>query len=140
MLFLAGAAFAYYVIMEPAFTFMFAQGGDMVTLMPAADKFLTGIGLLLVGFGMAFEIPIVVFYAIGLGLIPYSKLRESWRYVYVGLAIVAAVATPDWSPVTMGALGGALLALYEGSLALARVVFGKRIKEQQQAVLAEAEF
>jgi sec-independent protein translocase protein TatC len=137
-LFLAGAAFAYYVIMKPAFTFMFAQGGDMVTLMPAADKFLTGIGLLLVGFGMAFEIPILVFYAIGLGLIPYRKLRESWRYVYVGLAIVAAVATPDWSPVTMGALGGALLALYEGSLALARFVFAKRIREQQDA-LAEAD-
>jgi sec-independent protein translocase protein TatC len=79
-----------------------------------------------------------VFYAIGLGLIPYRKLRESWRYVYVGLAIVAAVATPDWSPVTMGALGGALLALYEGSLALARFVFAKRIREQQDA-LAEAD-
>jgi sec-independent protein translocase protein TatC len=137
-LFLAGAAFAYYVIMTPAFTFMFAQGGDLVTLVPAADRFLTGIGLMLVGFGMAFEIPILVFYAIGLGLIPYKKLRENWRYVYTGLAVVAAVATPDWSPVTMGALGLSLLALYEGSLMFARIVFSKRIKEQQAEALAEA--
>lgn len=138
VLFVAGAAFAYYVIMTPAFTFMFAQGGDSVALIPAADKFLTGIGLMLVGFGMAFEIPILVFYAIGWGLIPYSKLRANWRYVYTGLAVIAAVATPDWSPVTMGALGGSLLLLYEGSLGLARLVFAKRIKEQKAEALAQA--
>ncbi|PKQ17150.1 MAG: twin-arginine translocase subunit TatC [Actinobacteria bacterium HGW-Actinobacteria-7] len=139
ILFLGGAGFSYYVIMKPAFQFMFAQGGNLVKVVPAADRFLTGIGLLFVGFGIAFEVPIVVFYSIGLGLIPYSKLRESWRYVYTVLAVVAAVATPDWSPVTMGALGGALVVLYEASLALARFVFAKKIKEQRQAALVEAD-
>jgi sec-independent protein translocase protein TatC len=62
--------------------------------------------------------------------------------VYAGLAITAAVATPDWSPVTMGALGASLVVLYEGSLAFARVVFSARIKEQaalasEEAALAE---
>jgi len=128
--FLSGAYFAYAVIMEPAFQFMFAQGNDLVQLLPAADKFLTGIGLLLVGFGLAFELPIVVFYAIGFGLIPYRKLRAGWRYAYSGLAIVAAVATPDWSPVTMGLLGASLIVLYEGSLIFSRFVFAKRIREQ----------
>lgn len=131
--FLAGALFARYVILYPAFQFMFAQGGDMVGVVPYADKYMTGIGLLLVGFGIAFELPILVFYAIGFGLIPYKKLRENWRYVYAGLAIVAAVATPDWSPVTMGLLGGALIVLYEGSLILSRIVFAKRIKAAQMA-------
>jgi sec-independent protein translocase protein TatC len=137
LLFLAGAGFAYGVIMQPAFEFMFAQSGDMLTLIPSADRFLTGIGLLLIGFGLAFEIPIVVFYAIGFGVIPYKKLRASWRYVYAGLALVAAVATPDWSPVTMGLLGASLVVLYEASLLLARFVFGKRIREQE-ALAAEA--
>jgi sec-independent protein translocase protein TatC len=137
-LFLGGAAFAYGVIMEPAFTFMFGQTGETIAIIPSADRFLTGITLLLVGFGIAFEVPIVVFYAIGFGLIPYKKLRASWRYVYSGLAIVAAVATPDWSPITMGALMGALVVLYESSLLLARVAFSARIKEQQIEALAEA--
>lgn len=136
VLFLAGALFAYAVIMRPAFEFMFTQGGELVRLLPSADRFLTGIGLLLIGFGIAFEVPIIVFYAIGFGLIPYEKLRANWRYAYVGLALVAAVATPDWSPVTMGLLGGSLVVLYEGSLLLARVVFAKRIKERQ-ALAAE---
>lgn len=132
ILFLAGAAFAYGVIMKPAFEFMFSQGGDMIEIVPSADRFLTGIGLLMVGFGVSFEIPIVVFYAIGFGLIPYRKMRENWRFAYTGLSIVAAVATPDWSPVTMGLLGGSLAILYEGSLLLARMVFAKRIREQEE--------
>ncbi len=136
LLFLAGAGFAYGVIMKPAFEFMFAQGGDLVAMIPSADRFLTGIGLLLVGFGLAFEIPIAVFYAIGFGLIPYRKMRENWRYSYTALAVIAAVATPDWSPITMGALGASLLVLYEGSLLFARVAFAKRIKEQD-ALAAE---
>jgi len=137
-LFLAGAAFAYGVIMEPAFTFMFGQTGDVIAIIPSADRFLNGITLLLIGFGLAFEVPIVVFYAIGFGLIPYKKLRANWRFVYAGLAVVAAVATPDWSPVTMGALGAALVLLYESSLLFARAVFAKRIKEQELEALAVA--
>jgi sec-independent protein translocase protein TatC len=139
ILFLGGAGFAYGVIMRPAFEFMFAQAGGMVEVMPSADKFLTGITLLMVGFGMAFEIPILVFYSIGFGLIPYRKLRQSWRFVYTGLALVAAVATPDWSPVTMGALGGALIVLYESSLLLAKFAFAKRIKEQEELALVVAD-
>lgn len=130
-LFLAGCAFVYYIIMRPAFTFMLSQGGALVENLADANKYLNGIGLMMVGFGLAFEIPIVVFYSIGFGLIPYAKLRANWRYVYAGLAVIAAIATPDWSPVTMGALGGSLVALYEGSLLLAKVAFAKRIKEQE---------
>jgi sec-independent protein translocase protein TatC len=134
-LFLSGASFAYFVIMEPAFEFMFAQGADLVGLIPSADRFLTGITMMMVGFGMAFEIPILVFYAIGFGLIEYRKLRASWRFVYTGLALVAAIATPDWSPITMGALGGSLILLYESSLLLARFAFAARIKEQEELAL-----
>ena len=139
ILFVGGAAFAYGVIMYPAFQFMYAQAGSMVQILPSADKFLSGIMLLLVGFGLAFEVPIVVFYSVGFGLIKYKKLRENWRFVYTALAIVAAVATPDWSPITMGALGAALAILYESSLLLARFSFAKRIREQAEE-LAELEW
>lgn len=132
LLFATGVAFAYLVIMEPAFEFMLAQGGILVDALPDANRYLSGIGLLMIGFGIAFEIPIVVFYSIGFGLIPYRKLREQWRYVYVGLALIGAIATPDWSPVTMGLLAGALAVLYEGSMLLARVTFAKRIREQER--------
>lgn len=139
LLFLAGCAFVYTIIMRPAFQFMLSQGGDLVQNLADANKYLGGISLMMVGFGLAFEIPIIVFYAIGFGLIPYRKLRANWRYVYAGLAVIAAIATPDWSPVTMGALGGSLVLLYEGSLLLARATFAKRIREQDQFALEAGE-
>lgn len=137
-LFAAGVLFAYFIIMKPAFEFMLSQGGELVQNLPDANRYLNGIGLLLIGFGAAFQIPIIVFYAIGFGLIPYKKLRANWRYVYAGLSIVAAVATPDWSPVTMGLLGGSLFVLYEGSMLLARTVFARRIRQQELDALEDA--
>jgi len=129
-LFVAGNAFCYKIILNTAIGWMLGQAGTNIAVVPAADKFLSGITLLMLGFGIAFELPIIVFYAIGFGLIPYAKLRASWRYVYVALMIIASVATPDWSPITMGLLFGALVFLYEGSLLLSRLVFGKRIRQQ----------
>jgi sec-independent protein translocase protein TatC len=89
--------------------------------------------MMLIGFGVGFELPLVVFYLIGLNIVSYDKIRGGWRYAYVVIIIVASVATPDWSPWTMGGLAGALILLYEGSLGLSRIVFSKRIKEQRKA-------
>lgn len=136
VLFLAGVGFCYYVILHPAFAWMIGQGGDIVSIIPDATKFLSAITLLLLAFGAAFQLPLIVFYLIALGVAPYSAFRENWRYAYVALVIFAAGATPDWSPVTMGALAGALIGLYELSLLIARLVFQKRIKAQ---ALAEAD-
>ncbi|MDP2182628.1 MAG: twin-arginine translocase subunit TatC [Actinomycetota bacterium] len=132
VLFIAGNAFAYYVILDPAFKWMLGQvAGGSVEVLPDASKFLSGVTLLMLGFGLAFELPVVVFYLLLFDFISYKKLRASWRVVYVLLMLVAAIATPDWSPVTMGALFAALIALYEGSLGLARLVLAKRIAQQK---------
>ena len=139
VLFVAGNAFCYTIILRTALEWMLGQAPTGIVVVPAADQFLSGITLLLLGFGIAFELPIIVFYAIGFGLIPYAKLRAAWRYVYVALMIVASVATPDWSPVTMGALFAALVVLYEASLLLSRMVFGKRIRQQAIDAAADAE-
>ena len=67
----------------------------------------------------------------------YKKLRGSWRVVYVVLMVVSAMATPDASPVTMLLMFAAMIALYEGSLLIARVVLGRRIKRQNERLAAE---
>jgi sec-independent protein translocase protein TatC len=133
-LFLAGNAFAYFVVLGPAFEWILSQANsDIVTILPEASRYLTGIVMLLLGFGLAFEIPIVIFYLVAFDVVSYRKMRANWRISYVVLMVVAAVATPDWSPVTMGLLFAALLALYEGSLFIARIVLSRRIKAQEAA-------
>ena len=83
------------------------------------------------GFGIAFELPILIFYLVIFNIVSYKKLRRSWRYVYVGLMVFSAIVTPDANPVTMFLMFAALLVLYEASLFVARIVLMRRIKQQQ---------
>ena len=137
ILFLSGVAFCYFIILGTAFQWILAQGGPVVGLTPDAVKFFQGVVLMLLGFGVGFELPVVVFYLVIFNIVPYKKLRASWRIVYVVLMVVASAATPDWSPATMGGLYAALVALYEVSMLLARVTLRKRIAAQRAAELAE---
>ena len=80
----------------------------------------------MIGFGVAFELPLIIFYLSVFHFVSYAAFRSAWRYVYVGLLVGSAVITPDGSPVTLGLMYGALLSLYEISLAIARVVITAR--------------
>ena len=70
-------------------------------------------------------------------MVPYKKLRGSWRGVYVGLMVFSAMVTPDASPVTMLLMFAALIVLYEGSLLVSRIVLAKRIKKQNEELARE---
>ena len=94
--------------------------------MPDAEDFLNIFMLLELGFGIAFQLPLVIFYLSILHLVPYKSFREQWRYVYVGLLILSATVTPDASPVTMVLMFAALISLYEVALAIARLVITAR--------------
>jgi sec-independent protein translocase protein TatC len=136
VLFLSGVAFAYFQVLYPGFQWMLAQGG-FVEVQPRADQWMTAVMMFLLGFGTAFELPVVVFALMVLRIVPYAKLRAQWRVVYVILMVVASVATPDWSPVNMLVLFLTLTVLYEGSMLAARIVLRKRIEAER---LADLEF
>lgn len=132
LLFALGVAFCYTQVLGVAFDWMLGQAGDAVATIPSASQYFNGATLLMIGFGIGFELPVVVFYLVLFDIVPYHKLRSNWRVSYVVIMIVASVATPDWSPVTMGALFAALVALYEGSLLFARVLLSKRIAARRE--------
>ena len=131
VLFAGGVTFAHQVILGTAFEWITGQAWEGVTQMPEASTYFTGATLLLLGFGAAFQLPVIVFYLMIFNIVPYEKLRKNWRIVYTVLIFASASATPDWSPVTMLALFAALVVLYEISMALARVVLAKRIARQK---------
>lgn len=72
-------------------------------------------------------------------IVPYKKLRGSWRVVYVVLMVISAMITPDASPVTMLLLFAAMIVLYEGSLLIARIVLARKIKRQAAEAAKEEE-
>ena len=131
-LFIFGTVFCYLIILHPAFQWLTDQVSGLGVVEPNAASYVDVIIKFEIGFGVAFELPIVIFYLVIFNIVPYKKLRSSWRFVYVGLMVFSAMVTPDANPVTMLLMFAALVGLYEASLLIARIVLRKRIKKQQQ--------
>lgn len=129
-LFILGTVFCYLVILHPAFQWLTDQTSGLGTVAPNAASYVDVIIKFEIGFGIAFELPIVIFYLVIFNIVPYKKLRGSWRYIYIGLMVFSAMVTPDANPVTMLLMFAALLALYEVSLLVARVALTRRLKRQ----------
>ena len=121
-LFFLGMLFCYFIILNTAIGWMIGQSQEFAGTINEASDYLNIIMMFEIGFGIAFQLPLVIFYLAILHLIPYKDMREQWRYVYVGLMILSAVVTPDASPVTMVLMFAALILLYEVALAVARYV------------------
>jgi len=133
VLFIIGVVFCYLMILPASFAWLAAQSGTIMAFTPTAGDLLVVVEFFLLGFGICFETPVVVFYCVYFGVMPYAKLRSNWRFIYVGIVIAAAMITPDWSPVSMGALSIAMIVLYELSMLACRVVLAKKIKAQKAA-------
>lgn len=131
-LFIGGTIFCYCIILDPAFQWLTDQATGFATILPEASQWVDIIIKFELGFGIGFEMPLVVFYLVMFGVVPYKKLRASWRGVYVGLLVFSAMVTPDASPVTMGLMFAAMVVLYEVSLLAARVGLRRRIKRQEE--------
>ena len=129
-LFVAGVLFAYFLILPTAVEWLLAQHTQYTFEVPQAQPWLAGVSLLLLAFGISFELPLVIFALIGLGIISYPAIRESWRVAYVAIFVAAALITPDRGPVTMVALAIAMLFLYEGGLLAARFILASKVDEQ----------
>lgn len=125
-LFFFGMVFCYFVILQATFGWLLEQTGDFATAFPNAEDYINIITLLELGFGVVFELPLVIFYLSIFHLVPYKTFRENWRIIYVVLLVGCAMVTPDASPVTMFLMFAAVIMLYEVSLAIARRVIVAR--------------
>ncbi len=136
-LFIIGTIFCYFIILPPAFQWLTDQAAGFATVLPEAKAWIGIIIKFEIGFGFAFELPLIVFYLTVFEIIPYAKLRNSWRVVYIVLMLIAAMVTPDASPVTMLLMFAAMILLYELSLLIARFVLGNKIKKQKEELEEE---
>lgn len=120
LLFIGGAAFAFFLVLPPALVWLLNQGAGQLNLINRADDYINFVSLFALSFGVTFEAPLVIMLLIKLGIVDRAKLRKNWRIAYVASFVIAAMATPDWSVPPMLILGVALVILFEISLFLAR--------------------
>lgn len=121
-LFIGGVVFCYY-ISPRAFAFFFrinqSMGVDVeLTLQP----YLYFLLRLLLVFGLAFELPLVLMFLGIVGIVNSRHLLEWWKQAVVVIFIIAAIATPTTDPVTMLFMAGPLVLLYVLSIGLVRLV------------------
>ena len=125
-LFFLGMIFCFFVVQPAAFGWLLDQTFEFAQSMANAEDYLNIYMLLEIGFGLAFQLPLVIFYLSVLHLVPYKTFREQWRIAYVAFMVLSAVVTPDASPVTMIIMFAILIALYEVALLVARFIITAR--------------
>ena len=110
ILFLAGAAFAYFVMLPASLTFLLEFLG--VATKPRLSSYINFITNLIFWMGIAFQFPIIIFSLAKLKVISVKALASGWRYALVLIAILAAMITPTVDPVNMALLMAPLFLLY----------------------------
>ncbi|MBX7496669.1 twin-arginine translocase subunit TatC [Qipengyuania sp. 6B39] len=132
VLFTAGAALAYYVVMPTAFAWFLGfegeAGGLKIEALPTANEYLGLVMQFILAFGMSFLLPVLLLLLHRAGIVSRAQLAGARRYVIVGILILAAVVTPP-DPGSQLLLAIPLFLLFEGSLLLMRLTERKRSQE-----------
>ncbi|MGX9226166.1 twin-arginine translocase subunit TatC [Streptomyces albus] len=117
-LFLAGACLAYVLLPKAAKTLLDFSPEGAGNLIPL-DDFLDIVTRLVIVFGLAFELPLLLVLLNFGGILTGKRLLGWWRgMVVVGITVFAAVATPTGDPLTMCALAAPIVLLYFGAVAI----------------------
>lgn len=123
VLFVAGVAFAYFVVMPPAVKFLLGFNDSQFAVEVRARDYYSFFSTTVLAGGLLFQLPLAIVAVTRLGIVSVEQLRANRRYAYLGLAILAA-ALPGVDPVSMLIEMVPLLVLYELSILLARA-FGR---------------
>jgi sec-independent protein translocase protein TatC len=126
-LFLLGSAFAY-LSMPAALRFLVRIGGPGVIPFLGAEEYLNFVGLMLLGFGVTFELPMVLIFLGLAGAITVEQLRKQRRVAIVAITILAAVVTPSQDPLTMLLMAVPLYLLYEATIVVLRIAMRRRAR------------
>ena len=116
-LFAFGTTFAY-VTLPAALRFLVGIAGPDVTVLFGAQQYINFVGLMLLAFGVTFQLPLVLFFLGLVGVLTVKQLREHRRMAAVGTAGLSAVVTPTQDPFTMLAMWIPLYLLYELTILL----------------------
>lgn len=119
LLFLVGIAFAYFVVMPAAVSFLLDFNDTQFNVQVRARDYYSFFSMTMLAGGIVFQMPLAILAVTRLGIVSVAQLTANRRYAYLAIAVLAA-ALPGVDPVSMLIEMVPLLALYELSILLAR--------------------
>lgn len=131
LLFAAGMALAYAVLTR-GLTFVLRASGAGTQALLTINDYISFVTLMLVVFGAAFELPLLVVMANFAGVLPSKALKRSRRVSIFLIFVFAAVATPSTDPFTMCAMAIPMVLLLEVAIQVAVVHDRRKARRQEQ--------
>jgi sec-independent protein translocase protein TatC len=124
LLFYCGAAFAYWVVFPVMFKFFISTLPNGVQMMTDITNYMDFVMVMLLAFGVAFEVPVAVVLLVATGLVSVKKLTSIRGYVVIAIFVIAAILTPP-DAISQTIMALPMYALYEGGIIFARILIKK---------------
>ena len=121
LLFAAGVAFGYFVVLPKALDFLTTFNEDLFDVQIRASYYFSFVLVALLAMGLVFELPVFVLTLVRLQIVTSAELRRNWR-LGIFVVVLVAVLLPTVDPVSLALEAGPLLALYFISVWLAGVM------------------
>jgi sec-independent protein translocase protein TatC len=131
VLFAGGAAFAHMVAFPMMWRFFASYQLNGVQFLPTLDETLSMYIKVIVGLGVIFQMPVLVFVLARFGMVTAGFLWRKIKYAILIIVIVAAIATPSADIMTLLVFAGPMFVLYLVSIVVAWI-FGKK-REKAEA-------
>lgn len=130
-LFLSGAAFCYYIVLPAMFKFLLDLGASFEPVIKI-DEYLDLTNMMLLGFGLMFEMPVVIAFLSIFGLVSAGFLWKKSKYAMIGIVVLAAVLSPTGDALNLMMWAAPMMLLYVISIGVA-AIFGWRRKKKEKA-------
>jgi sec-independent protein translocase protein TatC len=131
-LFLAGGVFGYKMVYPAALDFLIGyshQFAPMITISEYTDLFMT----IIVGLGLVFEMPILVFFLSLMGIVSAKWMWKNLRYSILVIFVIAAIITPTTDIMNMCVFAAPMIVLYLVSIGVAWLVHPKNRRKRAES-------
>lgn len=125
LFFIAGSSFAYFLILPLGIKFLLGFATENLQPMISLKNYISFAGMLLLAFGVVFEMPLIIMFLTNIGIVDTRILREKRKVVIVSIFVVSAILTPP-DVITQILMAGPLILLYEISILLAKITSKKQ--------------
>jgi sec-independent protein translocase protein TatC len=126
LLFVGGMAFCYFLLLPNAIKFLFTFGSDVFEAAPRASEYISFVTTFILGVGLVFEMPVIIFAVTRIGLVKRSWLAKQRRYVFLMVFVLGAIITPTPDPFNQSLVAIPMYLLFEVGMLLSRFGGGPR--------------